>query len=846
MHAGLFDVLHDAGHMDGLAIRQGVNVTFDGTGQVAVQQNRAVARDHNRLSDVAFQLRHVAHDFHRTATQHVGRADHQRETDVFGDFQRFGVGRGDAVVRLLELQLVDQRLEAFTVFGQVNRVGAGAEDRNAFFEQRIGQLQRGLAAELNNHTVQRAVFLLNPQDFHHVLKGQRFKIQTVRGVIVGRHGLGVAVDHDGFITGIRQRVAGMTAAVVKLDPLTDPVWTATQNNHFLAVAWAGFAFHVAHRRRFVGRIHVGGLRLELGGAGVDAFEHGLDAKVLAGTAHVGLGPAGQDCQAGIGEAQHLQGAQTFFGHRQTISAHDLFGLNNLADAVQEPRIKRGDVLNLGVGQTVTHCLSDGAQTVRCLFAKRLDHGNLFRRAGDFDLVKTGQTRFHRSQRFLQTFVDGAADRHCFTHGFHRGGQVGFGAGEFLKGEFRDLGDNIVDGRLERGRGHLGDVIVQLIQRVANGQLGRDFCNREAGRLGGQRRGTRHPRVHFDHNHPAVCGVHRPLHVGATGFHANLAQNVDRVGPHDLVFFVGQRQRRGHGDRITCVDAHRVNVFDRADNDGVVGFVAHNLHLVFFPAQQAFVDEDLVHRRGIHAGAAEVDVIFAVIGYATAGAAKGEGGADDGGQANLVQLFQRLRNTRIQIGRAVFFLRSGDDGGLRVFDAQTVHRFAEQLTIFSHFNGIALGADHFHVELVQHAHLFQRQRGVQTCLTAHGRQQRVGALFFDDLGNNFGGDRLDIGGVGQTGVGHNCRRVRVHEDHAVALFSQRLTGLGTGVVEFTRLTDNNRTSTDNHDRGDVSSFGHGGPLFFAGSRMGRRDSPPRKLSWVIDIAGQGARGFGKLV
>jgi hypothetical protein len=38
----------------------------------------------------------------------------------------------------------------------------------------------------------------------------------------------------------------------------------------------------------------------------------------------------------------------------------------------------------------------------------------------------------------------------------------------------------------------------------------------------------------------------------------------------LVLAVGQGQGRGDGDRVTGVDAHRVEVLDRADDDDVVG------------------------------------------------------------------------------------------------------------------------------------------------------------------------------------------------------------------------------------------------------------------------------------
>ena len=68
------------------------------------------------------------------------------------------------------------------------------------------------------------------------------------------------------------------------------------------------------------------------------------------------------------------------------------------------------------------------------------------------------------------------------------GQQRLGALELLEGEARDLGDDIIDRRLEARRGRAaGDVVRDLVERVADRQLGRDLGDREAGRLRRQRR-----------------------------------------------------------------------------------------------------------------------------------------------------------------------------------------------------------------------------------------------------------------------------------------------------------------------------------------------------------------------
>ncbi len=57
-------------------------------------------------------------------------------------------------------------------------------------------------------------------------------------------------------------------------------------------------------------------------------------------------------------------------------------------------------------------------------------------------------------------------------------------------------------------------------------------------------------------------------------------------------------------------------------------VAHDFHLVFLPAEQRFLDEDFGHGRELEAALGDLLEFFAVVGDAAAGAAEGEGGADD--------------------------------------------------------------------------------------------------------------------------------------------------------------------------------------------------------------------------
>ena len=65
----------------------------------------------------------------------------------------------------------------------------------------------------------------------HVLGGQRFEVEPVRGVVVGGDRLRVAVHHHRLVAGLGQGLAGVDAAVVEFDPLADAVRARAEHHH---------------------------------------------------------------------------------------------------------------------------------------------------------------------------------------------------------------------------------------------------------------------------------------------------------------------------------------------------------------------------------------------------------------------------------------------------------------------------------------------------------------------------------------------------------------------------------------------------------------------------------------
>ena len=109
---------------------------------------------------------------------------------------------------------------------------------------------------------------------------------------------------------------------------------------------------------------------------------------------------------------------------------------------------------------------------------------------------------------------------------------------------------------------------------------------------------------------------------------------------------------------------------------------------------------------------------------------------------------------------------------------------------------------------EHARFKEGHGGVEGGLAAERGQEGVGFFADDDFFDDLGGDRLDVGAVGELRVGHDGGRVGVDQDDTVALLAQGLAGLDAGIIEFTGLADDDRAGADEEDGFEVGAFGHG--------------------------------------
>ena len=300
----------------------------------------------------------------------------------------------------------------------------------------------------------------------------------------------------------------------------------------------------------------------------------------------------------------------------------------------------------------------------------------------------------RAVRLEERLGEGAADAHRLADRLHLRAERPVGAGELLEGEARELDDDVVERRLEARRRRPRQVVRDLVERVADGEPRRDLRDRVAGRLRRERGRARDARVHLDHAHVAGLAAARELDVRAAGVDADRADDRRRRVAQLLVRLVGQRHLRRDRDRVARVDAHRVEVLDRADDHDVVDPVAHDLELELVPAAHRLLDEHLADRRLREAALDLAAQLLLGVGEAAAVTAERERGPHDGRNRDPVELVERR-----------------DDRRRRHLEPAALDRLLELQPVLGALDRVEPRADQLDPELVEDARVARaRARG----------------------------------------------------------------------------------------------------------------------------------------
>ena len=160
MDARPLDVLEEARDEHVAPVAHGVDVDLDAL-EVAVDADRSVGIDDGGGRQLAGQVARRVAEVDGQAADDERRPDDDRVADALGERERLLDAVRHAALGLGDAEPVEQRGEARPLLGLVDRLEVRAEERHAARGQRRGEVERRLAAELDERR-QEAVAVLGP------------------------------------------------------------------------------------------------------------------------------------------------------------------------------------------------------------------------------------------------------------------------------------------------------------------------------------------------------------------------------------------------------------------------------------------------------------------------------------------------------------------------------------------------------------------------------------------------------------------------------------------------------------------------------------------------------------
>ena len=310
---------------------------------------------------------------------------------------------------------------------------------------------------------------------------------------------------------------------------------------------------------------------------------------------------------------------------------------------------------------------------------------LFRQRGKIVGHQAVHMLLQRADRFHQSAFEIIADAHHLSGGFHLGGKGSLGADELVKGQPGNLYHTVVQHGLKAGVGFSRDGVGNLIQGVAQGNLGRHLGDGITGGLAGQRGRTGHTGIYLDDTVFKAVRIQRVLHVAAAG-DAQFGDDIQGRSSQHLVFLVSQSLGRSHHDTVSRMHAHRVDIFHVADRNAVSGAIPHYLILDFLPSGDAALHQHLSHTGKPQAVFQDLNQFLLVVGNAAAAAAQSVGGTK----------YHRITDG---VGEGDAVLHGTHHQRRRHRLPDLFHGILKFLTVLRFLDGLGGGSDQTHVVLL---------------------------------------------------------------------------------------------------------------------------------------------------
>jgi len=170
-------------------------------------------------------------------------------------------------------------------------------------------------------------------------------------------------------------------------------------------------------------------------------------------------------------------------------------------------------------------------------------------------------------------------------------------------------------------------------------------------------------------------------------------------------------RGSNGNGFAGMHTHRVKVFNRTNDDNIIGFIPHYFQFVFFPAQHRFLNHHFRNHAGSQSALGHFHQFFTVVGHATARSAKGKRRTDDQWKTDFIG---DLQNITHGAGKTAF----------RHAQTDIFHRVPELFPVFRFVDNVKRSPDHFHFILFKCTAFRHGHGSVQSRLSAQRGKQSI--------------------------------------------------------------------------------------------------------------------------
>lgn len=569
------------------------------------------------------------------------------------------------------------------------------------------------------------------------------------------------VDHDSLLAHLLECKGSADSAPIELDGRTNSVDSTSKNESSVVIEGDIVGGGV------VRSVQVVGISRELGGKGINLLHEWLDTEVLTASADLILSAADGIGDLSVGESHLLGLHEEILLEAEEASnvLHLVSAVDNVLELVQEPLVNLGQVVEtVDSVALVEHSLADSQPTAVSWVLELV-----------VEIVKlvsleTDEAGVNLANGLLDGLLEGSANSHDLSDRLHGGTNVTLHVLELGQIPTGDLGDDVIQRRLEVGAGGLCNRVGKLGERVAETNLGSSVCERVTGSLGSKSRRTRETGVDLDDSVVESVWLQSVLDVTLTN-NTEMANNLDSGGTEHVVLLVAQGLGRRNDNGVTSVNAKGIEVLHVADGDAVVGGVADNLILDFLPSLQGLLDQDL--RGQSERPSRHVAELLLIMRESRSKTTQSVGSADDDGVSNNLGGFQCL-------------LDGSDSNRLGDGDVNLPESLSEELSVLTGLEGLDWRSQDLDSVLLEKSHAFHLDTQVQGGLATESEEDSVRLLALDNIFDIFGGNRQIVDLVGEHMGSLNRGNVRVDEDRGDTSFFQSLQCLRTCEGETSQL------------------------------------------------------------